>query len=108
MFNNTTVIIIETKANNASLSKYQKEGGEAYKRRQDKAYKKGLKNKGNMKSVPNEEIRKYQMLQKGKSLSYKKCRVKLIDDPKGCYGYQGKGKCKSKSIKCEEWRAPEA
>lgn len=101
------MIIIETKANNASLSKNQKEGGEAYKLRQDKAYNKGLKNQGNMKSVSNDEIYKYQDLQEGKTLSYKKCRVKLVDDPKGCYGYKGKGKCKSKSMKCEEWEAPE-
>jgi hypothetical protein len=99
----TTVTIIETKANTSPMSKPQRLGGEKYKDIQDKAYEDGLQGKGRMKSVPNEGITEYKNLQVGKSLHYKKCRVKLHNDPSGCYGRLGKGTCKAKSIECSDW-----
>ncbi len=102
-YNATTMIIIETKANNSPMSKHQKLGGKEYKRKQDKAYEKGLDGKGRMKSVPNKGIEEYQRKQEGKTLQYKKCRVKLVPDPSGCYGHLGKGKCKAQSINCSDW-----
>lgn len=100
-----TAIITETKANNASLSKLQREGGYANHLRQDKAYKNGLDNVGNMKSVDNKEINKYFKTMKGKDMEYRTCRVKLVNDKSNCYGKNGRGICQATSIKCSKWEA---
>lgn len=100
LHNDTDVMIIETKANTAGLNKWQKLGGEAYLAKQlgemrdaiagDGGRWKSMAEKADFEDAI-EELE--EILKKNKD--FKVCRVNVKEDPTGCYGKNGKGKCEA-------------
>jgi len=105
-YNDTEVVVIETKANSSRLSKAQKLGGKKYLDKQLTEMIRGLK-KGEGRWASYEDspelkdaIGEITDLLKNKKSQFKICRVILDDDPSGCYGKGGNGKCEGE-VKCE-------
>jgi hypothetical protein len=108
-FNETEVVVIETKANTSQLSKLQKIGGKNYLNHQlgkmMEGYKRGTGRWASYKGddALKDTIDKLEDLIKNKKSQFKVCKVKLDDDPSGCYGKDGNGKCEGE-VECEiDW-----
>jgi len=84
-------------------------GGEEYLKHQIDAMMKGFeKGEGRWASYKDDEALKdtidaLEDLIENKKPQFKVCRVKLDDDPSGCYGKGGNGKCEGE-VECEiDW-----
>ena len=101
------VSIIETKANTAGLNAGQRLGGQKYLDKQLTEMIRGFKKrKGRWASYKDNKelgkaIKDLKKILKGKNPNFRICRVKLEEDPMGCYGANGKGKCKGE-VNCDK------
>ncbi|SFV57301.1 hypothetical protein MNB_SM-4-290 [hydrothermal vent metagenome] len=107
-------VVIETKANTSQLNKWQKQGGKKYLKRQIGAMEDGLNGDGGRwkkfegDADLEDALDELEELLDNNKIEYKICRVKLKDDPTGCYGKDGNGKCEADGeVDCEKsWDAP--